>query len=63
MGFGAGDNMLGDVHMDDTLFVKNPEQSLHHEKEGEKGMDIDLQPQDGGFGDGLADYGKYIYFL
>ena len=26
MGFGTGENMLQDVHMDDTLFVKNPEQ-------------------------------------
>ena len=57
LGFGAGDNMLGDVHMDDTLFVKNPEQSLNEEGK-EKAMDIDLQPPPSDFVNDLATYGK-----
>lgn len=57
MGFGAGDNMLGDVHIDDTdaLFGKNADTTL--QKSGDKAMDIDLQPDaHAGFGDDLDDY-------
>ena len=66
-GFGAGDNMLQDVQMDDTLYVRNPDSVLpadaqiHEENEKDqrdKPMDIDLPPVTEGLGDGLPDYGK-----
>lgn len=62
MGFGAGDNMLADVHMDDSvsLFVRN-DQSLNKDQEPKPTNELDLPAQNTAFGDGgLSDYGKNV---
>ncbi len=67
MGFdGGAANIIQDAHMDDTLYVKSTNTSNIlldtdvNKQGGEKPMDIDLnaQPRDDGFGDGIADFGK-----
>jgi hypothetical protein len=68
MGFDGGSNIIQDAHMDDTLYVRNEDPSnllldaSTSKETGEKPMDIDLQPQaqNGGFGDGIADFGELL---
>lgn len=61
MGFdGGAANIIQDAHMDDTLYVKNSDTNLllDNKESAEKPMDIDLeaQPREDGFGDGIADF-------
>ena len=67
-GFGTGD-MLQDVQMDDTLYVRNPDSVLPADtsattdkEQQDKPMDIDFSaaPAAGDLADGLPDYGMYI---
>jgi hypothetical protein len=61
MGFDGGANIMQDAHMDDTLYVKNPDSSalLLDDPTTSKGkpMDIDFHGHGAdGFGDGM-DFG------
>lgn len=67
MGFESGANIIQDAHMDDTLYVKNPDSSslllpdptAESQKDTDKPMDIDFHAQprhDDGFGDGMGDF-------
>lgn len=68
MGFDGGANIIQDAHMDDTLYVKNPDSSAlllddptaQGSKGHEKPMDIDFNAQGAGdgFGDGMDDFGR-----
>ena len=65
MGFEGGPNIIQDAHMDDTLYVKNPESNLLLEPAGDKDavdkpmdIDFDAQPRDDGFGAAMDDFGK-----
>lgn len=51
-------NMIHDAHLDDTLYVKNPDQLLDQEKaDNEKPMDVDFgQTKDGQFPDNISDF-------
>ncbi|ELT90565.1 hypothetical protein CAPTEDRAFT_161206 [Capitella teleta] len=61
LGFDGGPNMIQDAHMDDTLYVKNPDSSAllldDPTSKSHKPMDIDFNAaHDDGFGDGMADF-------
>lgn len=65
LGFDGGPNMIQDAHMDDTLYVKNPDSSAllldDPTSKSHKPMDIDFNAaHDDGFGDGMADFGRLI---
>ncbi|KAI0213692.1 hypothetical protein LSAT2_001248 [Lamellibrachia satsuma] len=64
MGFDGG-NIIQDAHMDDTLYVKNPDASdlllddpVHKGRSSEKGMsmDFDSAARGDGFGSGMGDF-------
>ena len=61
MGFdGNMGTMIEDAHLDDSLYVKNPDQLLETDKgDTEKPMDVDFgQTKDGQFPDNMSDFGK-----
>ena len=71
MGFDGGANIIQDAHMDDTLYVKNPDSSAllledptaqGAKDHVDKPMDIDFTAQGpgDGFGDGITDFGEFF---
>ena len=68
MGFDGG-NIIQDAHMDDTLYVKNPDASdLLLEDPVNKGrgdkamnMDFDSAARGDGFGSGMGDFGMHRF--
>ena len=71
MGFDGG-NIIQDAHMDDTLYVKNPDASdlllddpVHKGRSSEKGMnmDFDSAARGDGFGSGMGDFGMCCLYL